>query len=343
MSPLVTVVVLNYKQRAYAVACLDSVLRQTYPSLEIIFIDNGSGDNTAQHIRSRYPAVTVVSNSQNMFFCRAHNQAIRKARGEFILLLNADMVLTDTCAEQLVQAMLLDDRAGMVSGKLLRMGRRLRPLDPAVIDSTGLWFSRQLRHFDRGALDQDRGQFESLEYIFGPSGAAPLYRRTMLDDISFEGEFFDEDFVMYREDADLAWRAQWRGWKCLYTPHAIAHHVRGLGPEHGRKNIDPAINLHSIKNRFLMRIKNQTGMQAARLLLPMLWRDLQVIGYVLCRERTSLPAFALVVKLLPRLLKKRRHIMAGRAVSNSYMAQWFAAAPVSFPARQTRAGNHTNA
>ena len=80
----------------------------------------------------------------------------------------------------------------------------------------------------------------SSEYIFGPSGAAPLYRRAMLDDISFEGEFFDEDFVMYREDADLAWRAQWRGWKGVYTPHAVAYHVRGLGPEHSRQNIDPA-------------------------------------------------------------------------------------------------------
>ncbi len=331
MSHLVTVIALNYKQCAYVAACLDSVLRQTYPALEIIFVDNGSDDGTAQQVSEQYPSIDVIAHPRNLFFSRAHNQAIRKARGEFILPLNVDAILTDTCIEHMVQAMQIDSRVGMVSGKLLRMDDRLRPLDPAIIDSAGLWFSPQLRHFDRGALETDRGQLEHTEYIFGPSGAAPLYRRAMLEDISFEGEFFDEDFVMYREDADLAWRAQWRGWKGVYTPHAVAYHVRGLGPEHNRQRIDPDINLHSVKNRFLMRIKNQNLQHAVRILLPMLWRDLLVVGYVLLKERRSLPAFSSVIKLLPRFLKKRRYVMGGRKVSNGYMAQWFSAAPASFP------------
>ena len=100
MSPLVTVIALNYKQCAYVAACLDSVLRQTYPSLEIIFIDNGSEDSTARISGRRYPAVDSGFPSPEPLFFRAHNQAIRKAQGEFILPLNVDMVLTDTCIEQ---------------------------------------------------------------------------------------------------------------------------------------------------------------------------------------------------------------------------------------------------
>ncbi len=87
-----------------------------------------------------------------------------------------------------------------------------------IIDSTGIYFLPNLRHLDRGAGELDHGQFERMEYVFGATGAAALYRRSMVDDVSVNGEFFDEQFFAYREDADLAWRAQLMGWRCVYTP-----------------------------------------------------------------------------------------------------------------------------
>ena len=79
----------------------------------------------------------------------------------------------------------------------------------------------------------------------------------MIDDISIQGEFFDPDFFVYREDADVAWRAQLMGWRCLYTPLARGYHVRNVLPGN-RRALPPEINMHSVKNRFLMRIKNMT-------------------------------------------------------------------------------------
>ena len=97
----------------------------------------------------------------------------------------------------------------------------LKPFRQAVIDTTGIYFTPEMRHFDRGWKEPDEGQYRDLEYVFGASAAAALYRREMIDDISGGGEFFDPDFFAYREDADVAWRAQLMGWRCLYVPDAV--------------------------------------------------------------------------------------------------------------------------
>ncbi len=331
MPPLVSVLILNYKQAEYVPHCLSSLLKQTYPNLEIFFIDNGSQDCSVNYVQANYPNVIVIANPMNLFFSKAHNLAIQRATGEYIVPLNVDISLTETFIEQMVEATKLDSRVGMISGKLLQMDKDLNPLTPPIIDSTGLWFSLQLRHFDRGSLEIDRGQYNRIEYIFGPSGAAPLYRREMLEDIAYESEYFDDDFVIYREDADLAWRAQLLGWKGIYTPEAIAYHVRRVRPTDERKTIAPDLNMHSVKNRFLMRVKNQTRGNAIRCLFPAFWRDLQVLGYVLLFERSSIKAFKILAQLFPRTLKKRNHIMKKKCVDEAYINQWFSRRPVSFP------------
>jgi hypothetical protein len=113
----------------------------------------------------------------------------------------------------------------------------------------------------------------------------------MLEDVRLLGEFFDEDFFAYREDADLAWRAQLRGWVCWYVPGARAQHGRRVTPER-RKSLPPEINRYSVRNRFLLRLKNQPVVHVARFFVPALSRDLIVVGYVLLREWSSIPAIA---------------------------------------------------
>ena len=178
-----------------------------------------------------------------------------EARGDWLLSLNPDVILSRDFLSKLVAAGEQDSRIGAVCGKLLRW----RPGEAAertqIIDSTGIYFLRNLRHLDRGSDEIDRGQYERPEYVIGATGAAALYRRKMVEDVSVDGEFFDEDFFAYREDADVAWRAQLLGWRCLYTPQAVAWHVRRVTPERF-KELPDLINRHSIKNRFLMRAKN---------------------------------------------------------------------------------------
>jgi GT2 family glycosyltransferase len=109
----------------------------------------------------------------------------------------------------------------------------------------------------------------------------------MLEAAAVLSEVFDEDFFAYREDADLAWRAQLLGWTSVYVPAARARHRRRVTPER-RTQLPMAINRASVRNRFLLRLKNQTWGHALRFLVPALARDAQVVGYVLLREWTSL-------------------------------------------------------
>src|SRR5438067_2348049 len=179
-----------------------------------------------------------------------------------------------------------------------------------------------MRHLDRGSQERAEGRYGEAEYVFGASGAAALYRREMIEHISISGEFFDSDFFAYREDADVAWRAQLLGWKCLYTPLAVGYHVRTVLATN-RRSLAPVLNLHSVKNRWLMRIKNMTVDLYRRYWFPATLRDAVVVAGCFMREFTSLRAFPFVVSNLRRFLQKRRQIMARRRATDTYMAAWF--------------------
>ena len=184
---------------------------------------------------------------------------------------------------------------------------------------------------DRGSLEVDNGHFQSYEYVFGATAAAALYRREMIDDIAVNGEFFDSDFFVYREDADVAWRAQLLGWKCLYVPYARGYHVRKVFPGN-RRALPPEINMHSVKNRFLLRIKNISWDLYWRNFFSITARDIVVVSCCLLREHTSLKAFPFLFRNWKSVVAKRREIMRRQRVDDTYMASWFDFSPVSKPA-----------
>jgi GT2 family glycosyltransferase len=188
-----------------------------------------------------------------------------------------------------------------------------------------------LRHLDRGSQEVDNGHYLNFEYVFGATAAAALYRREMIDDISILGEFFDPDFFVYREDADVAWRAQLMAWRCLYTPLARGYHVRAVLPGN-RRALPPEINMHSVKNRFLMRIKNMTPDLYRRNWASITSRDLVVICASIVREHSSLRAFWFLATHLKSVLAKRKEIMRRRRAKDDYISSWFSYEPVSRPA-----------
>jgi GT2 family glycosyltransferase len=187
-----------------------------------------------------------------------------------------------------------------------------------------------MRHFDRGWGEPDDGRFDRMEYVFGASAAAALFRRRMIDDVSVDGCFFDPDFFVYREDADLAWRAQLLGWRCIYAPGAEAWHVRTVTPAN-RRQLPAMINMHSVKNRVLMRVKNATPGMYRRHWLPMTLRDLVVAGGAAITEPSSLQAFWRAAKCLPGALRQRREIMSRRRVDDETLSQWFRFEPAAQP------------
>jgi GT2 family glycosyltransferase len=287
-------------------------------------VDNASTDGTREILARFESRIRVIHNDRNAGFAAAQNQAIAASESDWVLILNPDAALLPGFVQQLVEAGQLDGKVGAVCGRLLSADRDLEPLTPRLIDSAGMYFTPAMRHFDRGWHEPDDGRFREMEYVFGASGAAALYRREMIADISEGANFFDPEFFAYREDADVAWRSQLLGWRCLYVPDAVGYHVRSVTPGN-RRDVPSVLNMHSVKNRFLMRIKNTPVSLYRRFWLPATVRDLLVVGGCLLWEQKSLPAFWGIAKCLPRALEQRRWIMTRRRVTDESLAEWFSA------------------
>jgi GT2 family glycosyltransferase len=330
-SDFVSITIVTYNSGRFIKKCLESVLEQTYPFKEIIVIDNNSWDGTVDILEPFEDRCRIVYNEENIGFAAAQNQAIGLSNAEWVLTLNPDVLLLHGFIEALINAGNLDPRVGTVCGKLLTMSSTFDFPEEPLVDSTGIYFTPNLRHLDRGSLEVDNGHFLNYEYVFGATAAAALYKREMIDDASIGGEFFDVDFFVYREDADVAWRAQLMGWKCLYAPYAKGYHVRKALPGN-RRALPPEINMHSVKNRFLLRVKNISWDVYRRNFFSITARDIVVIGCCLLWEHTSLKAFPFLMRNWKSVKAKRREIMRRQRVDNAYMASWFSFEPVSKPA-----------
>lgn len=327
----ICVTIVTYNSERYIGRCLDAVLAQEGVALETVVVDNASTDGTLAILGDFGGRIRVIRNPRNLGFAAAQNQAIGASDSAWVLTLNPDVLLLPGFLSRLVEAGNSDAGVGTVCGRLLAIGPGFQPIEPARIDSTGIYFTPTMRHFDRGWHEPADGRFESMEYVFGASAAAALYRRAMISDISEHGEFFDPDFFVYREDADVAWRAQLLGWRCLYAASAVGYHVRTVSPDN-RRQVPAMVNMHSVKNRFLMRVKNATFGLWRRYWLPMLFRDMVVLGGCLLCEPASLPAFWQAARCLPGALRRRRFIMQRRRVGDKALASWFNSRPSAQPA-----------
>jgi GT2 family glycosyltransferase len=327
MNPLVSVTIVTHNSRKYMERCLESVFEQEYWPLEVVIVDNASVDGCAELLGDYEDAALVLRNCRNVGFAAGQNQAIQASHGDWVLTLNPDVLLLPGFIERLVAAGSEDAQVGVACGKLLRATPELGVPAESRIDSAGLFFAPNLRHFDRGWNEPDDGRFSQIEYVFGASAAAALYRRAMISEITLDECFFDSDFFSYREDADVAWRAQLLGWRCLYVPAGVGYHVRSVVPSR-RASANSFLRMHSVKNRFLMRIKNATADLYRRTWLATTARDAVVVGACFLREPASLPAFWHLARCLPGALAKRRWIMSRRRASDDYMAGWFRSEPM---------------
>jgi GT2 family glycosyltransferase len=316
---VVSVILVTWNSAPYLPRCLEGIRRQQLAPVELIAVDNASTDGSAELVEAA--GARVIRNAENRGFSAAVNQALRVARGEWIQLVNPDCYLEQAYIAKLVNAL---KQAGLqyggATGKLMKaVGHEITPTNE--IDTLGIRMTRSGRHFDLTANRQPPTA-NSPHEVFGISGAAPLYRRSFLDDAAIEGQVFDEDFFAYREDADLSWRGRLFGWRFLCEPRAVGYHVRRVTPE-VRRELSAAINMHSVKNRFLLRLKNEGLYLALRNAPFELFRDLIVLAAALTIERTSLPAFAWLWTHRGQVFAKRRAIQARRKVSDRALARWF--------------------
>lgn len=292
--------------------CLESLERQRFRDFEIVIIDNG-GEGKVRAMALPEGA-KVIENRANRGYGAAVNQAAAGTRSDYVAVINDDAAADAGWLQAMVSAMEADVEAGMCACKVTLAGT-------GKLDSAGMLICGDASSKQRGH-GEPVGSFPHLEPSLAPSGSAAMYRRGMFEQTGG----FDEAFFLYCEDTDLALRAQWAGWKCLYVPGAeVRHHYSSSA---GR--ISPLKAYLVERNRLFVLVKNfPLGqlMRAPWVALKRYWFHATLASGLAAESRAEhstwrmgwwvLKAHLAVVAHLPRLLAQRRAIRRGARIGDA--------------------------
>jgi len=306
LSPYISVTIVTWNSIAYLSNCLDSLLAQTFYDFEVILVDNGSEDSSLDGLYEKYPSLDLYihrSNS-NLGFAVANNIGARLARGKWLALLNTDAFPESDWLEKLVQATEDYPEFSCFSS------RQIQAQNPLFLDGAGDAYhvsGMAWKHY----LGYPVSQYglEQRE-VFSSCGAAALYSRQAFLDVGG----FDEDFFSYLEDVDLGFRLRLRGYRCLYVPQAIVHHV-------GSATLGVASDFalyHYHRNIVWSFIQNMpSGLLWKYMFAHIVANIIYLANYTLRgRGRALWKAKTDAVRGLSKALKKRRDIQAQRKVAD---------------------------
>lgn len=244
--PRISVIIVNYNGGEYIDDCITSVLRSTHPRLEVVVVDNGSTDGSAELVKARSMSddrLNLIALDENLGSARGNNIGIQYARGEYVALLNLDTKVDPQWLTELSAALDEDETIALAQAKLMLMS------DPQRIDSVGIHINQLGLVHDVGSGHIDRGQFDGLTDIFAAKGAAVLARKTVLREVAG----FDPLFFIYFMDADLCWRMRLAGYRIVLVPGAVVFHAGGGS---STAQLMPLLVFDSTKNHIISWIKN---------------------------------------------------------------------------------------
>ena len=223
-----TVVIVSYNVKYYLEQCLMSLEKATEGiDSEVFVVDNHSKDGSAEWITDRFPRVNIIQNNDNLGFARANNQAIKQAKGDYVLLLNPDTVVGEHVIHDAINFMDAHPKAGLAGVRMLRedgldaMESRRGLPDPLTAFYKFVGLSNRYPHSKRFArYYMSWLPWDEPARMEVASGAFSLLRRQTLDEIGL----LDERFFMYGEDIDLSFRVHKAAWECWYLPFKILHY-----------------------------------------------------------------------------------------------------------------------
>ncbi|MGD9930590.1 MAG: glycosyltransferase [Mangrovibacterium sp.] len=235
-----SVILVNYNVRYFLEQCLHSV-RKACTSLdaEVFVVDNNSVDGSCQLVREKFPEVLLIENHDNKGFSKANNQAIRRAKGEYVLLLNPDTVVEEDCFSKCLRFMDANPEAGALGVKMIDGKGRLLPESKRALPTPLVAFykvfgfsklfpkSKRFARYHLGHLQPD--QTHEVDVL---AGAFMLLRKQTLDTVGL----LDETFFMYGEDIDLSYRITQAGYKNYYFPETTIIHYKGESTKKGSLN-----------------------------------------------------------------------------------------------------------
>jgi len=205
---------------------LESLNKQTLQDFKIVVYDNTPPEEI-KHLNILPDTIDVFRSDANIGFSKAYNKLMAEAKksgAKYFLVINPDTYLKSDALELLVKALEQDEALASVCPKLLKWDFKNNQLTN-IIDSCGLVIHTGLGFSDLGQGTIDHGQHNQAN-IIGPSGAAALYRLSALETVLESGNYFDDNFFMYKEDCDLAYRLYLHGYKSKLISEALIYHDR---------------------------------------------------------------------------------------------------------------------
>jgi len=227
--------------------------------LEVILVDNGSTDRTAELVEMKFPQVKLIKNPRNLGYGGGNNLGVRHARGEYVVILNPDTKVEKGWLEELLKPLEKEQKLITTPKILTYDGSKINTCGN-IEHFTGLTFVR--------GLNEDPGKFDEFEYLSGLSGACFAMRRSEY----FELGGFDENFFSYMEDAELSWRAHTKGFKILYVPTSIVYHDYEL-------KVPSKKIYHLEKGRYIILRKYLTWRELLLMLPSLLATEVLTWGY----------------------------------------------------------------
>ncbi|MBM3253022.1 MAG: glycosyltransferase [Candidatus Omnitrophica bacterium] len=219
--PFVSIITVNYNGKKYLKMCFDSLFKINYPKnkFEIIMVDNCSTDDSVDFVRKKYLKIKIIKNDVNNY-CRANNLGIKKAKGEYVALVNNDIKVDKNWLIELLNVIEGDKNIAAVGSKILTFNGK-------YIQNAGHYELPNFYWGERGA-GREQGLYNNIEEVPSICGASVLYRKSHIEQIGL----FDEDFIIYGEDVDISYRLRKVGYKLLFVPRSkVCHIFHGSGSE----------------------------------------------------------------------------------------------------------------
>lgn len=216
---LVSVVIVTWNSEKDIQVCLESILNQSYSNYKVVVVDNNSSDQTCA-IVEKFSDVVLLKRNKNHYLTGSNNFGIKYSINElnagYILVLNPDTKVESNLIEELVNTVNSNERYGAAGPKVKFFNNEY----DGLLNSTGILYDGFQQAYDRAFKEEDKGQYEKVEEVFGVSGTCILFKVEMLNDI---GKYWSQ-IRMYLDEVELFIRARKAGWKAVYTPKTIVYH-----------------------------------------------------------------------------------------------------------------------
>ncbi len=305
---LTSIIVLNYNAGDLLIDCVESIYKTLLCKFEVIVVDNVSTDNSHKKCKEKFPQIRLVENEENLGYCEGNNVGIRKANGEFVVILNPDTKVEPNWLNELVIAY-KKNGDGLYQPKILAFENN-------IFESAGNMLQVFGFGYPKGRGEKDIGQYDIPKDIVYASGACLFTSIKVLKNIGS----FDPFLFLYHDDLELGWRAAQQNIKSYYVPKATIHHLASYNLKWSAQKF-----FWLERNRHYCLLTHYSRSTFYKMLPALIIVEVMVLFFFLFKRfgKAKLRAYWDIIKNLKRISKKYSELESKKIISDKELVKKF--------------------